>query len=77
MTMGQAGSPCGLGLDHSLGRDVGEAPEPLHVARDRPDGLLGCRIISLALFSRTDGYAWALITPFGPYCGLFDFEETI
>jgi hypothetical protein len=77
MIVGQAESPCSLGLDHSLGQDAGEAPEPLHAARDRPDGLLGYHIISLALFSRMEGYTWALITPFGPYCGLFDFEETI
>jgi hypothetical protein len=38
---------------------------------------LGCRVVSLMLFSGTEGHAWALVIPFGPYCGLFDFEETI
>jgi hypothetical protein len=38
---------------------------------------LGCCIVSLMFFSRTEGYAWALVIPFGPYCGLLDFEETI
>jgi hypothetical protein len=47
----------------------------------RCKGLIGrplCyHIISLTLFSRTEGYVWALVIPFGPYHGLFGLEKTI
>jgi hypothetical protein len=38
---------------------------------------LGYCVILLMLFSRMEGYTWALVILFGPYCGFFDFEETI
>jgi hypothetical protein len=31
---GSSGELYGLGLDHSLGRDAGESPEPLRTTRD-------------------------------------------
>jgi hypothetical protein len=68
------GSPCGLGVDHSLGQNTGEAPARCMGLIGWP---LGCRVVSLVLFSRTEGYVWALVIPFGLYCGLFSFEETI
>jgi hypothetical protein len=74
MTAGWAGSPCGLGLDHSLGRDAGETPARCRGLTGWP---LGCRIVFLALFSRTKGHAWDLVIPLGPYRGLFGFEKTI
>jgi hypothetical protein len=71
MIVGQMVSPCGVGMDHSLGRDAEDAPAHCKGLTGWP---LGCRVVSLTLFSRTEGCAWAL---FRPYCGLFDFEETI
>jgi hypothetical protein len=74
MTVGRARSPRGLGLDHSLGQDAGEAAARYKGLIGWP---LGCRVVPLALFSRTEGYTWALVIPFGPYRGLFYFEKTI
>jgi hypothetical protein len=39
--------------------------KPLRVVRDRPGGLFDVVSLSLALFSRIEGYAWALVIPFG------------
>jgi hypothetical protein len=55
MTAGQARSPRARGLDHSLGQDVGEAPEPLRVARDRPDGLFAVVLFPLRSLAEQRG----------------------
>jgi hypothetical protein len=65
MIAGQVRSPWALGFDHSLGRDAGEASEPPCIARDQPGGLAAVVSLFLVFFSRTEGYAWALIIPFG------------
>jgi hypothetical protein len=77
MTVGRAGSPCGLGMDHSLGRDAGEAPEPLRSARDWPGGFSAIVLFPLRSLAEQRGMRGPLSSHLDLIMARLIFEETI